>query len=98
MKHLVLLIFTCISLLGDSLYVKNVGEVDLGVYEKKRLFLSSAVKEIYYNRSKFRIIVRLHKAYYMYCGIYVDDVLNWVASKTLGKYYNKNIKGKYKCH
>ena len=71
--------------------------VDNGHFVEFQLKPSSLVKQIYYDEPNEYLIVSLDGAYYHYCSLPLEVVNDWVNAESLGRYYNKNIKGRFDC-
>ena len=95
----ILLIGLSSSAFAKDIYVKYRGTVDVsnGHFQQLGLKRSSLVKNMYYDRGNSYLLVRLKSTYYHYCSIPQGVVSDWRNSSSLGRYYNRNIKGNYDC-
>jgi len=84
---------------AKDIYVKYRGTVDVsnGHFQQLGLNRSSLVKNMYYDQGNSYLLVRLKSTYYHYCSIPQGVVSDWRSSSSLGRYYNRNIKGNYDC-
>ena len=86
--------------LAEDIYVKyRDGTVDVsnGHFQHLSLKDSRLVKNMYYDQGNSYLLVRLKSTYYHHCSIPQGVVSDWRDSSSLGKYYNRNIKGNYDC-
>lgn len=67
---------------------------DFTNYSLKR---SSFVNEILYRKNDQYLLVKLKSTFYQYCKIPNSTVRNWIASDSLGAFYQRHIKGKFDC-
>ncbi len=103
MKKLLLASMLLIGL-GSSTYAKDIyvkyrGTVDVsnGHFQHLSLKGSSLIKNMYYNKDNSYLLVKLKSTYYHYCSIPQGVVSDGRNSSSLGRYYNRNIKGNYDC-
>ena len=84
---------------AKDIYVKYRGNVDVsnGHFQQLNLKGSSLIKDMYYDRDNSYLLVKLKSTYYHYCSIPQGVVSDWRSSSSLGRYYNRNIKGNYDC-
>ena len=104
MVRLALLSLVLVStpVLAETVDVKFRGPVPLDSFECPAIKNSSLVKRICFDDNKRYAVVSLKGAYYHYCGIGQNVIAEWVASPSLGRFYNQNIKvasngGLYDC-
>ena len=64
---------------------------------RQSLKRSSFVKEMYYDKIAKYLIVKLSDTYYHYCKIPPSEINKWLKSRSLGSFYNRNIRGSYSC-
>jgi len=68
-----------------------------GSFEEFSLKSSSFIQRILYDSEKEYLLVRLNSVFYHYCSIPEDKVTSWVGAGSLGKFYHREIKGKFDC-
>ena len=80
-------------------FVKYRGflNVNNGHFVDLKIGSSTFIKSMYYDENNNYLIVQLDNTYYQYCAIPSSTVDEWVQSSSLGRYYNRNIKGNYDC-
>ncbi len=84
---------------AKDIYVKYRGTVDVsnGYFQHLSLKSSSFINDMYYDSDNNYLLVQLKSTYYHYCSIPQSVVSDWRSSSSLGRYYNRNIKGNYDC-
>lgn len=87
-----LLLALSVPALAETVEVKYRGPVNIDAFQCPTLKKSSLVKRICYHEPTHYLIVRLENTYYHYCEIGPNVVAEWIAARSLGKFYNSNIK------
>ena len=84
---------------AQDIYVKYRGMVDVSNGQFKHLSLkdSKLIKSMYHDNGNSYLLVQLKSTYYHYCSIPQGEISNWRKSASLGRYYKRNIKGRYSC-
>ena len=96
---LVLFVSTCFSLSAEEIFVKYRGMVDVdnGHFTQLSLKPSSFINNMYFDSDNKYLLVQLNTTYYHYCSIPSQTINGWLNSPSLGRYYNKNVKGNFDC-
>ena len=79
------------------IYVKYKGNVMINENYEYFSKYSSFIGDNYYYKNKKYLIMELSDTYYNYCDFPNYLWLEYKKTKSLGRFYNKNIKGKYGC-
>jgi hypothetical protein len=82
---------------AETVYVKYRGAVDLAPFKCEVITRSSFVQRVCYDRSERYMIINLQGTYYHYCEIDAGTVNNLLDAKSMGRYYNATIKGRFDC-
>lgn len=72
-------------------------DVDNGHFQVIETKPSTLVQQIIYDSPNNYLLVDLNGTFYHYCGIPGSVVSAWVASPSLGSFYNSAVKGNYDC-
>jgi len=81
---------------AETVVVKYRGPVSLAPFACEWTE-SSLVKRLCYDSKEKYVIVSLQGTYYHYCEVPASTVSAWQSAKSLGSYFNANIKGRYDC-
>jgi len=100
-KKILVLFILCTTLLdAKTIYVKyrdTPVNIDNGHFKHLALKSSSFVNNMYYDKGNSYLLVQLRSTYYHYCSIPQNVINIWTNAKSLGRFYNNNIKGNYDC-
>ena len=88
---------------ADTVNVKYRGMVDLSAYSCNSITRSSFIRRVCFNQPKQHMVIKLNGTYYEYCRIDGGTVNNLLGTKSMGRFYNSNIKsratgGKFDCN
>ena len=81
---------------AEVVYVKYIGSVDISDYSCSAID-SSFIHELCFSESNVKVIALLNDTYYQYCGIESQLFNSWLDTQSKGSFYNKYIKGRYRC-
>lgn len=81
----------------ETVYVKYCGPVNLSKFDCETVTRSSVIKRLCYDKEEQYVIVNLANTYYHYCGMPSNTVIAWKNAESMGKFYHKNVKGRYDC-
>ena len=97
MNRLALLLAFCLLLIpqasAETVSVKYRGAVDLASFECERVTRSSLVKRVCYDPSAEYMIIRLRRTYSHYCDIDAATVAGLLSARSMGRFFNANIRG-----
>ena len=79
---------------AESVYVKYRGNVHLTPFECSTITRSSFIRRVCYDEANEYMIIKLRNNYYHYCEIGPGTVSALMAADSMGRYYNRNIKGR----
>jgi len=82
---------------AETVLVKYRGYVDLAPFECRQIRGSSFVHRICFDSQFQYLLVNLKGTYYHYCGIDPQTVSRWIDADSKGRFYNRNIKGRFDC-
>lgn len=82
---------------AETVEVKYRGTVNLSQFECKDISRSSFVNRICHDGVNNYMVILLRSTYYHYCDIDVGTVADLSAAPSIGRFYNKQIKGNYSC-
>lgn len=102
-RKLVLPLFITVTCMAASslasaevVHVKYRGPVDLSLFHCARPS-SSFVHRICYQASTRYAVVLLKNTYYHYCRVPESVIDNWFLAPSVGRFFNRSIKGNYDC-
>jgi hypothetical protein len=78
---------------AETVDVKYRGMMDLTPFTCQDINRSSVVNRLCYDSSNQYVIVQLKTTYYHYCEMPKQIVEEWLASPSMGHFYNTSIKG-----
>lgn len=78
---------------AETIDVKYYGSLDLKTFTCTEITRSSFVNRACYDKAQQFMVVQLNATYYPYCEIPAATYEAFLASPSMGKYYNANIKG-----
>ncbi len=89
----------CIANLANAemVVVKYRGPVDLKPFGCQAVSRSSLVKRVCYDQREQYMIINLQGTYYHYCEIDAGTVSALLSASSMGRYYQRNIKGNFDC-
>ena len=76
-----------------SVPVKYVGLVDLDSFDCTQIARSSFIRSVCHERSSATTVVQLNTTWYQYCGIPHATIQDWLSAPSMGRFYNRHIKG-----
>lgn len=87
---------------AETVQVKYQGPVVLDTFECSDISRSSLVKRVCYQSGAQYMVIRLRSTYYHYCEIGSGVINDFMEVKSMGRFYNKNIRdssngGLYSC-
>jgi hypothetical protein len=82
---------------SEVVQVKYRGAVDLRPFSCSDTARSSFVKRVCYDKANNYMLINLSGTYYHYCAIDYGTVSALLAAVSMGRFYNKNIKGRFDC-
>jgi hypothetical protein len=82
---------------AETVNVKYRGPVDLKPFACETVARSSLVRRVCYDRREQYMIISLNGTYYHYCEIDAATVASLLSADSMGRYYNRNIKGNFDC-
>lgn len=82
---------------GQTVAVKNVGQMNLSSFECRLIDDSSFISRVCYEMERDILVIRLNGTYYAYCDIELSDAMQFVAANSKGKYFNANFRGRKEC-
>ncbi|WP_162569206.1 KTSC domain-containing protein [Variovorax sp. SRS16] len=85
------------SALSETVIVKYRGPVDLAPFSCQTIARSSFISRICYDQYEQYVLVNLSDTYYHYCDVPPDVVAAWLASPSMGRFYNATVKGRFDC-
>jgi hypothetical protein len=87
--------------LAEVVVVKYRGPVDLShpsaAFSCQMVSRSSLVRRVCYEARTRYMIISLNGTYYHYCGIDQETVSSLLSSGSMGRYYNRVVKGRFDC-
>lgn len=89
---IVLLASSTLTAMAETINVKFIGRVELETYECYEIDRSSLINRLCYEDAARIMIVMLRSTYYAYCDVPKEIVASFFSSKSMGRFYNQNIK------
>lgn len=77
--------------------VKYAGVIELSALQCTTITRSSFIRELCFDSHHDEVIVQLSSAWYRYCKMEDTTVNAWLSAPSMGKYYNRHVKGKKTC-
>lgn len=81
---------------AETVSVKYIGRVDLAGFDC-RAHGSSLVWRTCYHSGRQFAVVDLKGTYYGYCGMSQAVLREWRAARSMGRFFNQRIKGRFDC-
>jgi hypothetical protein len=78
---------------AETIDVKYYGKLDLAPFACTDVSRSSFINRACYDKSQQFMVVQLRSVYYPYCEMPVAIFGAFLAARSMGQYYNANIKG-----
>ena len=72
-------------------------DTEKGSFKEFSLGESSFINRILYDQEQKYLLVKLRDTFYHYCSIPKGVVTNWTTTRSLGRFYNNNVKGNFDC-
>ncbi|WP_418251442.1 KTSC domain-containing protein [Granulosicoccus antarcticus] len=94
---LVSILLTSIGAHARTVSVKYVGLVDLQAYQCEKITQSSFIRELCFDSGQNDVFVQLNNIWYRYCDMNDTMVNTWLSAHSMGRYYNRHVKGKKTC-
>jgi hypothetical protein len=82
---------------AETVLVKYRGAVDLKSFNCQWIERSSFIRRLCYDDGHKYVLVSLNGTYYHYCGVPAAVVDDWLASSSMGRFYNASVKGRFDC-
>lgn len=82
---------------GQTVAVKNVGQMNLSTFECKAVERSSFIGRVCYDMDREILVVLVNGTYYAYCRVELDSAMDFVAAKSMGQYFNANFRSRKEC-
>lgn len=82
---------------GEVVMVKYRGPVDLAPFTCEFVQRSSLVQRLCYDAREQYVIVNLSGTYYHYCEVPASTLAAWRGAESMGRFYNRNVKGRFDC-
>lgn len=82
---------------AETVNVKYRGVVDLRSFKCENVSRSSLVNRVCYDAREQYMVINLQGVYYHYCEIDTGTVGQLLSAKSMGRYFNTSIKGKFDC-
>jgi hypothetical protein len=87
-----------VSVEAEEACVKYHRCVPLDQFKCETITQSSFINRVCYVEAKKYMIIKLNVTYYHYCNIGLQTVSSFLASPSMGRYYNAEIRGKGDLH
>jgi hypothetical protein len=91
------IVLFALRLHSEVVQVKYRGAVELRPFSCSDTARSSFVKRVCYDKANNYMLINLSGTYYHYCAIDDGTVSALLAAVSMGRFYNKNIKGQFDC-
>ena len=82
---------------AETANVKYRGPVDLAPFECETITRSSFIKRACYDAANAYMLTNLKGVWYHYCEIDKDTVNGLLGAESMGRFYNRSIKGRFDC-
>ncbi|SRR6266511_4301870 len=82
---------------AESVYVKYRGEIDLAPFNCHGVKRSSVIQRVCYDSREKYLLLSLAGTYYHYCEVDRATVSYLLSAESMGRYYNRQIKGRFDC-
>lgn len=82
---------------GQTVAVKNVGQMDLSGFECRWVDRSSFIGRVCHDMDRKVLVVLVNGTYYAYCGVELNDAMQFVAAESMGRYFNANYRSRKEC-
>lgn len=82
---------------AETVFVKYRGSVDLAPFQCEPVTRSSFIQRVCYDRHERYMLISLNGTYYHYCQIGEETVSGLMSADSMGRYYNRYIKGNFDC-
>lgn len=94
---LVLALLVPLTSHAESVIVKYRGSVDLAPFHCQSVTRSSFVRRVCYDQKERYMLINLNGTYYHYCEIGSPTVSGLLSADSMGRYYNRFVKGHFDC-
>jgi hypothetical protein len=82
---------------AETADVKYRGPVDLKPFKCDTIERSSFIREVCYDQRNAYMLINLKGTWYHYCEIDPGTVSNLLTAESMGRFFNKSIKGNFDC-
>lgn len=82
---------------GQEVDLVRFGKVSLSNFVCRRVERSSFIYRVCHHPKTKYMVIRIRDKHYLYCKIEDDEVLQFFASASMGKFFNQHFRGKREC-
>ena len=78
---------------SETVDVRDCGTVDLKTFECRDINRSSLIQRVCYDKAQSRMIISIKGVYDQYCELPAQTFDGLMAAPSMGKFFNRNIRG-----